>query len=381
MDLAARLRSRHLEIEGAMLARVHAVSDPGEVSDPTYALGLRDTVGAALAYGIAAIERPGPEPAPVPEQLLVQARHAARSGVGLDTVLRRYFAGYTLLGDFLMQEAAGHDSLSAAELKRLLRAEAILFDRLVAAVSVAYARESGGYDQGTEHRRAERVRMLLAGELVDAAELGYELDAWHLGAIVAGPGARDAVRDLAGPLDCRLLAVSGEGTLWAWLGSRRRRSAREVLSLADSCWPAEARLSLGEPGAGMEGWRLSHRQAKAAFPVALRGARSLVAYTDVALLASALRDDVLASSLRDTFLAPLEGERDGGATARETLDAYFAAGRNASSAAAALGVSRKTVSIRLRSVEERLGRPLDRCAAEMETALCLQGLARDTGRP
>jgi hypothetical protein len=37
--------------------------------------------------------------------LLVQARLAARSDVSLDIVLRRYFAGYSLLGDFLVGEA------------------------------------------------------------------------------------------------------------------------------------------------------------------------------------------------------------------------------------------------------------------------------------
>ena len=43
--------------------------------------------------------------APVPVALLAQARLAARVGVSLDAVLRRYFAGYTLLGDFLIEEA------------------------------------------------------------------------------------------------------------------------------------------------------------------------------------------------------------------------------------------------------------------------------------
>ncbi|HZE05289.1 MAG TPA: helix-turn-helix domain-containing protein [Solirubrobacteraceae bacterium] len=94
-------------------------------------------------------------------------------------------------------------------------------------------------------------------------------------------------------------------------------------------------------------------------------------YADVALLATALSNELLADTLRESFLAPLEAERDGGAAWRRTLRAYLDTGHNASTAAAALGVSRKTVSARLRAIEARLGRSLDSCAAELEVALAL----------
>jgi DNA-binding PucR family transcriptional regulator len=54
---------------------------------------------------------------------------------------------------------------------------------------------------------------------------------------------------------------------------------------------------------------------------------------------------------------------------RQTLRAYFAAERNASSAAAALGVARHTIENRLRKIEERLDRRLSTCLAELEVAL------------
>ena len=108
--------------------------------------------------------------------------------------------------------------------------------------------------------------------------------------------------------------------------------------------------------------------------VVRRGRERRVRYADVALLASALGDDVLASSLHELYLAPLEGERDGGAALRRTLRAYFAAGRNVSSAAATLGITRQTVSAHLRAIEERIEDSLDNCAAETETALRLREL-------
>jgi DNA-binding PucR family transcriptional regulator len=47
---------------------------------------------------------------------------------------------------------------------------------------------------------------------------------------------------------------------------------------------------------------------------------------------------------------------------------------NASATGAALGIARQTVASRLRAAEERLGRPLEGCAAQLETALRLDAL-------
>ena len=102
-------------------------------------------------------------------------------------------------------------------------------------------------------------------------------------------------------------------------------------------------------------------------------------YGDVALLVSALQDELLVSSLHRLYLEPLEAERDGGKALRETLRAYFAAGRNVSSAGAALGVNRNTVANRLRAVEAAIGRPISSRAAEVEIALRLADIGASTG--
>ncbi len=370
--LIARLRARRGEIEQAILTRVHAISDPTEVSDPAYAEGLRAAVSAALDFGLDGIERGEGRPPAVPIALLAQARVAARNAVSLDTVLRRYFAGYMLLGDFLIEEAS---PLRGAELQRLLRAQATLLDRLLTAVAEEHARESVNRPDSAERRRAEQVERLLSGELMDAAELSYELEGSHLGVVANGPGATEALRRLAPSLDRRLLLVRRErGTVWAWFGGRRGLDPHELGTQLCSSWPAEVALALGEPGEGLDGWRLSHRQASAALSVALRSEKSIVRYAEVAMLAGALQDELLATSLRQIYLAPLRRERDGGETAKGTLRAYFAAQRNVSSAAGALGVSRRTVTSRLRAIEELLGRSLDRAGTELETALRLDAL-------
>jgi hypothetical protein len=369
--LIERLQARREEIEQTLLTRVYAISDPREVEDPDYALGLRVAVSTALDYGLEVLAEGERHGGPPPPELLAQARQAARNGVGLDTVLRRYVAGHTLLDDFIVQEAeAVRGSRPLAQ--NTLRVQAVLLDRLLIAVADEYNAEREARARSHLRRPAECVRRLLAGELVDASELAYDLSGWHVGVLASGAGAGKALRQLAGQLDRQLLAVpAGEELLWAWLGGVRRPSPEQLGSLGESELPAKLRLSLGEPAQGLDGWRLTHRQAAAALPIARQRPGSPTRYGEVALLASMLQDEVLARSLQDLYLAPLTAERDGGEALRQTLRAYFQADLNSSSASAALGITRQTVNNRLRTVEERLGRPLRLCASELEAALRL----------
>jgi PucR-like helix-turn-helix protein/diguanylate cyclase with GGDEF domain len=372
--LATRLRARLPEIEQAALTRVYSVSDSTETADPEYSEGLRTAVAAALQYGIRAAECSEEQPPLVPEALLAQARLAATHGVRLETVLRRYVAGYTLLGDFLIEESE-NAPFEGAALKGLLRVQAVMLDHLIGAVSEEYARARAASPGSAEQRRAERVKRLLAGERLDTSDLAYDFDAHHIGAVVAGLENAEAMRDFAKAHDCRLLLVRRrEGALWVWLGARRRMVPEELADRLLETWPAQISLALGEPAQGIAGWRLTHQQASAAMPIALRSRRAVVRYADVALLASVLQDDVLVASLYQLYLSPLSTERDGGRALRETLRAYFAAERNVSSAAAAIGVNRQTVVNRLTAIEERFERPLSSCAAEVETALLLEEL-------
>jgi len=372
--VAERLRERRAEIEQAVLVRASALLEGMDTIDPQFLDGQRIAVAAAVDYGLEAIEL-GEERVPaVPALFHSHARLTARSGVGLDTMLRRYFAGYTLLGDFLVREAEGC-GVQGVALQRMMRGMSTVFERLLSTMTEEYMREANGRFSSSEERLASRVRKLLDGELVDTGELDYEFDAWHIGALAVGENVAEEIRHLASRLDRRLLLVrGGEGPTWAWFGGRRRMDPAELERVLRSTWPETFSLAIGEAAQGLAGWRLTHQQARAILPVAQRNPDAPVRYADAALLASMLQDDLLATSLRELYLMPLEDERDGGQAMRETLRAYFAANRNASSAAAALGVNRHTVTSRLRTVEERLGRPLSSCAAEMDAALRLEQL-------
>jgi PucR C-terminal helix-turn-helix domain len=378
--VAARLRERRGEIEQALLARMYAIAEPSETADPDYVEGLRAAFGVALDYGLAAIELGEERTPPPPPTLFWQARLAARNGVSLDTVLRRYFAGYTLIGDFLIGEAEGE--LPPSSLKRLLRTQAVIFDRLLTAVSEEYTREAASPPRSSGDRHVKRVQRLLAGELVDTSGLAYNFQGHHLGAIATGSGAAEALQTVGRKLDCLFLIVpEGEEVAWAWFGGRCEIDAECFESVLISSWPARLTLALGEPERGLAGWRLTHRQARAALTIALRGPEHLVRYADVALLAATVQDDLVAAFLRKNYLAPLDRGRDGGSAARKTLRAYFAAERNISCAASALRISRQAVAKRLRAIEETLGCTIDSRAIELEAALRLDELEAPAEAP
>ncbi len=373
--LAARLRERLPELEAAIATRVYAISDPRDVADPAYLEGLNAAVTAAVGHRLAVLEAGERQAPPVPPVLLAQARLDARDGVPLDTVLRRYVAGNALFGDFLVEEAERAEVPSSA-LRSLLAAQATLFDRLLDAVSAEHASEAKIRPVSAAERRRECVKRLLAGELVDHSDLGYDLDGHHLALMAKGDGAQELMRELASGVDRRLLAVRREeGSLWAcWLGGTRPLPTDRALAALEELSSSDrAFVTVGEPGEGLSGWRFSHRQAKAAMPIAESRGQAILRYADVAVLASIVRDDLISTSLRQLYLEPLEKARDGGEIARGTLRAYFAAERNVSSTAAALGVDRRTVSNRIRAIEELLGRPLRSCATDLETALRLDG--------
>jgi hypothetical protein len=378
VGIADRLRARRPEIEQAVLSRVQGVASSDQVSNPEYAEGLRATVSAALGYGIEALDRSPGDPPPMPAIILTQARLAARHGVQLATVLRRYLAGHTLLGDFLLEESEKEGTVDGASLKRFLRIQSALLDDLLAAVSDEYGREKDSRPATEKQRRAQRVERMLAGELLDPSDLDYDFGGWHLGLVAYGRGAIGPLAALIEPLDFRRLTVEREDIVWVWLGSRRPIDVGGLADRLAEIWPQNEALAMGEPAEGIPGWRLTHQQARAVLPVARARGGGITHYADDALLASTLQDDLLATSLRRLYLDPLATEKDGGAVSRETLRAYFAARQNVTSAAAALGVNRNTVASRLRIVEERIGRPLGTCSSELLAALQLDDLSEST---
>jgi hypothetical protein len=376
--VVAGLRLRQLEIEEAIFAHVRdGVSDPVGAGDEEYMAGLRATITAVVEYGLAGIDMGEERSEPVPLAAIMQAQHAVRLGVSLETVLCRYIAGYKLLVKLVTHEAEDIAS-ERGVLAAVLSLQASLLERLVSSITCVYLSEVECVGPSPEMRRTELVQRLLDGATVDASYLGYDFDAWHIGMIATGAGAQRALQVLGADRGQRLLAVQhGDELVWAWLGGRRRLDVRDIeCVLSSDDWPVEVSLAVGEPAREIDGWRQTHWQARDALR-ALRRPQRLSRYANVALLALVLQNDLAARSLREIYLVPLGAGGQGG-VARRTLRAYFKAGGNAASTAKELGVAPKTIRRRVQEIEQRLGRPLPTCHAELEVALRLEDLDDNT---
>lgn len=188
-----RLRVRRSEIDEAIFARVSdRWFDRAGGEDPEYVVGLRAAGVAALDYVLIGLERSGKSLEPVPAAALAQARRAARAGVGLETVLRRYLAGYALLERFVIQEVERGEteipSTRESVLRDLLQSVSALVDRLIVAVSSAYGKEieragedgrlpsprnTGSSLEGMPRERGSRRDSILAAIVEVVAERGY----------------------------------------------------------------------------------------------------------------------------------------------------------------------------------------------------------------
>lgn len=346
---------------------------PVSPADPEYVAGLRATVRDAIDYALTGLEAADGPPPPIPASARAQARRAARSGISLDTVLRRYHAGDRFLSELIVGEASDfpHESVQG-----ILRALGPLVDRLTATIATEYTHELDRMRRSPTQRLGERIGRLLAGDCDSDPELAYEFDCWHVGMIISGASAEELVRHLATQLDCQsLLAPRGGGdATWAWLGRRRGLSVSAIEASLKGALPVGISLALGEPRRGIEGWRLTHLEAQAALRVMLHRSERITKCRDVILVSAVMRDQSLAKSLVNTYLTPLDGRGDYGEVLRRTLRAYFAADQNAVTAASALGVARHTVERRLRRVEEKLEQTIGACSAQLQVALVMEEL-------
>jgi sugar diacid utilization regulator len=378
--LVDRLRAREAEIAQAIFARVQeAVPTAVDGRDPAYQAGVFDAVAAVLDHGLEAMAHEPGWSGSIPDEATAQARRAAHAGTSSSAVVRRYVAGHRLLGEFVAAEAKRIGiSGDAAALDRIRRTRESLLENLIAVVEYEHDQERRRIAHSPEQRRAALVSRLLNDEPVgqtELADLGYRFDAWHVGVIVNGPSARETLESLK--TDRQLLSLpQGEETVWAWLGGQRRLANSEMERLGPGSEPLGVLLSIGEPGTGLEGWRRTHRQAQEALRVALLSQAKRTRYADIALLTPWLQDPDGARSLVELYLSPLNGQKDGGSTARQTLRACLEANRNVSLAARQLGIDRRTLTHRLDRIEACLGYEIDRRKAELEVALRLHDLLK-----
>lgn len=369
--LRAILSEHSEEVEEAVIARMQHSGLDIPPPDTEGLMGIRPSARESLNTMIESFEQGDDWDPSLPPALAAQIRYGARRGVPLEAVMRSVAIIGSVFVDAMLQRLDERDAKAVVKYAAAWQSRNL--DKVMMKFAAEYTAELDRLNQSPTRDLGNQVKRVLEGHPGDADFLDYRLDACHIGLIAIGEGVDLVFRRLTEMAGCDLLIVpDSANTFWVWLGAPRQLEFSEFersLSARD----ASLTVSAGEPREGVVGWRLTHLEAEAAAPVAQLEGPGLVRHSNVALLASALRNEATGRSLVDRYLKPLDRHRDV-SDLQKTLRVYFELGCNAASTASALGVNRHTVQRRLRRVEEAIGEPLAARQAEYSVALQLEHL-------
>jgi PucR C-terminal helix-turn-helix domain len=346
--------------------------------DEVFALEVRAAVAACLECWLFALVRGEGWSGLVPPAVGLQARRAARCGVSLALLQYVYIRARDMAWNLVLQEI---DRCPSSQQMLLVRQSSVatesLFDRILAAIQDAYAKEFARQDQTPEERQARLVYRLLAGDLsVDPREIRFDFDAQHVAVIASGGNvARRALETLEQRAGCRLYCLPGQdGALEAWLSHRgqlNRATIDQYLRVGLRAHDHAPTFAIGDSRQGLAGFCQTYRRAAEASMVAKRRQQRVTFYADVELEAFLLGNQAFAGSLIANYIAPLDSPL------KKTLRCYYANKRNATATAKRLDLDRSTVEDRLGKIKTAIGRPLGACHTQIELAL----YAADLGIP
>ena len=343
-----------------------------------------------------------PRVAQPPHEALQYAREFVPRGLAIEALMRSYRIGHQVFWqhilDGLQTRFASHDEL----------AEAVAYcsdwtfayvDSVSAAITEAYVTERERWVRSAAAMRSDEVRAILEGQDVDeqsaSRRLRYELGRTHVGVLVWGEGPEDPDRTMVtferiaqevghmvGGTDV-LYVPMGSNVLAAWIGLRDEPE----LSLVGELRPpdavqARARIALGEPATGIDGFRRTHHEAQQARRVASllkRSPGNCVRFHDVALNALLSTDLVEARRFVDRELGELGEESDAGRRLAATLKVFLEEGSSFVRAARRLGVHENTIAYRVKRACELLGHGIDDRQLEVRVALALADVLRRAG--
>jgi DNA-binding PucR family transcriptional regulator len=308
-------------------------------------------------------------------------------------LLRAYRIGSTRFQRWCLGELAQQTDdaaiVSAAGL-RIGEVTAAYIDRVSEELVSAYEAEKENWLRNLGAARAGRVRTLLQGDPVDvdAAEaiLGYRLRQHHVGVVCwvgeveAGGRAltrlEHATAEVARRAGCEsrpIFLPQDERSAWAWLPLGAKDSFAVPAGRGGRAGAEPGiRFAFGAPGAGVAGFRRTHRQALGAHAVALAAGPSgqpLTSFTEVAPLAlMASSTELLRAWVLET-LGQLADDDDQHARLRDTLRVFLQENGSFKAAAERLILHKNSVQYRVRKAEEALGHPLDDHRLQVELAL------------
>jgi hypothetical protein len=346
---------------------------------------LEEAVFRATEIGarrlVAAIRSPSEAITATRRSDAVVARIAARNDISLSSVLNGYRVSHATALDHMLEQAAE----DGTQTEVLVTASQRVFrhmDSVVPMGTRAYIDERRRVHSRPDRSRLTAVRAVLAGaEDWEGAGLpglasgqpSYPLSGHHVAVVLSASQPAAVLNAVAQAIgSAPLLAVQmPDGGVWMWIAcSLCEHDVAEALRCTMR-GPVHAGVSGHEPG--VHGFRAAHRKAQLALRIGIQRGSPVTAFSEVALEALAFGGEQLARQFVAAEMGGLTQDSRRATTLRQTLGSYFSRG-SAAAAAQDLGVSERTVTYRLRHVEQMLGRPLTARRAELETALRLHGV-------
>ncbi|HEY2222120.1 PucR family transcriptional regulator [Actinomycetospora sp.] len=319
---------------------------------------------STLAFGIPATAT---EP-PLGARKLMRASVAA--GADITDLLRAYRYGHELIwrrwSDHAAERLSGNEIL--ADVLALSSDHMFTFiDRSCDHLLAEYRTEFGALrPSGLRRSHSEVVRDLIGDDQVDeiaaGATLQHDVRGHHVALVLAPLDAtadlRAALTDLACLGDASTLVLPvGDGTWWAWMTWAGAPDTTCLDAMAGATSPGVL-VAMGAPGAGRQGFRRSHHQAREADRTARlsgRPAMGVVRFRDVELSGLLCTDTERARRLAADRLGGLAGVDETCRRLRETVLTFVEHGCSKARTAELLHVHHKTVSYRLAQAEELVG--------------------------
>jgi DNA-binding CsgD family transcriptional regulator len=397
-DLAASLLVRDEDIAACMTDRLHAaIPELAESRAGPLMTQTRDTCRANVAQILRALARgEAVEELAVPPEAIACAQSYVQRELPVAVLLRAYQIGQA---DFLERwtgdmaaQARGDPGLRAA----LVSSTSWVFayvDKVCDQIVREYGRARERWARTPEAVRAETARAVLDGTLRDDREasrlLGHELARRHHLAIITWASGSDAgrmdrslhllertasaVAEALGMTE-PLIVLPGGSELWAWLSGLGPLETGRRMRLASTDQPPEVRIAAGRIWVGIDGFRKSHIEARAAAAVAvLAGQRapSVTHYDDVELVSLLSTDLERARAFVAYELDGLAGSSRASERLRETILVLLEEGMSNSRAAQRLHVHSNTIAYRTARAQELLGHRLVDRRIQVAAALML----------
>lgn len=330
-----------------------------------------------------------------PSAAFEYARRLAQQGVPVNSLVRAYRLGQDHLlkwsFDEIERQVPNPENAFQAS-QRVVSTTFNYIDWISQQVVAVYEDERERWLETRNVTRAARVRELVSGQHVDIdlveSAIGCSLRQRHVGLVLwvdaVAPRDDEIARmerfatTLGAHLRCEVKPITlaqDRSSVWVWFpfGAATDVDLTAIRKYAASHGDAP-NIACGEPEAGINGFRETHKQALRAASVAVAagaGAPSVVGFGESGVAAaSLLATDVPATrSWVQRVLETLALDDDYHARLRETLRVFLAERGSYTAAADHLMMHKNSVKYRVAKVEEERGRPISEDRLDVELAL------------